>query len=124
MATIVPTLLPSAGILGSLGRGVVFTVLTGTADTFVYDQTVPGSILVMENPTGAAISPRIIGSMASSSASLPNYARVDLSVGFLVGSIAAGAARVIVLDQVSLWLAGTISITSGAGLSCFLLSYA
>ena len=40
----------------------------------------------------------------------------DLSTGFSMGSIAAGASRMVRLDDIFGYLQGNVSITSGAGL--------
>ena len=121
MATIAPSALAPPGTAAVM-RTVTSTTLTGTADTFVYDPTVPGSVLIMENPTGAAIaSCRIFGSLASSVV-IPGLQTFLLTAGLSVGSIAAGTARAIALDTVALWLPGTISITGGTGLVCYLLT--
>lgn len=104
-------------LTGPGARAVTETTLNGT-DSFVY---APGDILILRNPTGAAISPTIVGSLASSAFAVPGAATINLSAGFAVGSIAAAALRAIPLDTISNFLTGTISITSGTGLVATLL---
>jgi hypothetical protein len=114
MATITATSLGGSG-----QRTMTRTTLTGTADTFTYTK---GAILVLENPTGGALSPTITGASASSSIPVPGYGTVSAASGYAVGSIASGAAKVIPLDSISAFLTGAISITSGTGLVAALLS--
>jgi len=91
------------------------TTLT-SSDTLAYDSGSPGSILVLRNPTGGALSPTITGSTASSSIVVSGYGTVSAAAGLAVGSIAAGAARVIPLDTVAKYLDGVVTITGGTGL--------
>ncbi len=114
MATIVATSLGGSG-----QRTMSRTTLTGTADTFTYTK---GAILVLENPTGGALSPTITGAGASSSIPVAGYGTVSAAGGYAVGSIASGAAKVIPLDSISAFLTGAISITSGTGLVAALLN--
>lgn len=122
MATIVPTIITGAGLPTGAGRLLTATVLTGTADTFVYDPTIPGAVLILENPTGGSLNPKITGSLASASTALPAAASINFSAGINVGTIPAGGARTMDLDAIALWLPGVISITAGTGLSCYLLT--
>ncbi len=108
MATIVSTSLGGTG-----QRTLTRTTLTGTADTFTY---VAGALLILENPTGGALSPTITGASASSAIPVKGFGTVSAAGGYEVGSIAAGAARMIPLDSISEYLAGAISITNGTGL--------
>ena len=122
MATIAPTVIAAPGTASAVGTTTNYTVLTGTADTFVYNGSIPGSILVLNNPTAGALTPLITGSTAPTGKIFAGYAAASLAGGVTVGAIAAGASRVIYLDAIALWLAGTISITGGTGLSCALLT--
>jgi hypothetical protein len=116
MAVITPTLMTGFGVR-------VMTELTLSAsDTFSYDKGSPGSVLVLRNPTGGAISPVITGSLASTSIPVAGYGTVS-AASYAVGSIAAGAARVIPLDSISQYLEGVDTITSGAGLVAAFLRY-
>ena len=47
---------------------------------------------------------------------------VDVSGGYAVGSIAAGAAKVVPLDSIAAYLKGTIAVTGGTGLVAVLLN--
>ena len=114
MATIAPTSLGGSG-----QRTMTRTTLTGTADTFTYSK---GAVLVLENPTGGALSPTITGASASASIPVPGYGSVSAAGGYAVGSIAAGAARVIPLDSIAAFLSGAIAITGGTGLVAALLN--
>jgi len=116
MATIAAT---SMG--GSGARAVTQTTLTGTADTFTYNPTA-GQILILFNDTAGSLSPVIDGNGATTIA-VAGVGSVDVSTGYAVGSIAAGATKAIPLDTIKAYLAGTIAITSGTGLVASLLSF-
>lgn len=109
MAVITPTSMTGAGV-----RAMTEVTLTAS-DTFAYDTGVPGSVLVLRNPTGAALSPTITGSLASAAIPVDGYGTVSAS-SYAVGSIPAGAARVIPLDSIKRYLEGVCTITGGAGL--------
>jgi uncharacterized protein RhaS with RHS repeats len=115
MATIAPTLVSGSGQVL-----VVQTTLTGTLDTFTYTPG-RGQILILRNPTGGAISPVIDGA-GGTTVETDRLGTVDVSAGYAVGSIAAGAARAIPLDTISAYLKGVIAINSGADLVGILLS--
>lgn len=115
MATIVATLTTGAG-----KRTLTETTLTGTTDTFSFTES-RGQILILRNPTAGALSPIIDGD-GSTSVTVPKIGAVDLSSGYAVGSIAAGAVVAIPLDSIALYLRGTIAITGGTGLVASLLT--
>lgn len=114
MATIVET---AGAVIGV--TPLTETTLTGTADTFTYKEG-QGQLLVLRNPTAGALSPVINGS-ANVATGVPGLGSVNTTTGFAVGSIAAGAARVIPLDSIALYLKGTISIATGTGLVASLI---
>lgn len=109
--------MPAIAATSMTGPGVrVMSETTLTAsDTLAYDPGVPGSILVLRNPTGGALSPVITGSLASTSIPVAGFGTVS-AASYAVGSIAAGAARVIPLDSIKLYLDGNVTITAGTGL--------
>ena len=109
MVAIAPTTMTGYGV-----RAAVETTMTAS-DTLAYDPGVPGSILVLRNPTGGALSPVITGSLASAAIPVDGYGLVS-AASLAVGSIPAGAARVIPLDSVQRYLAGVVTITAGTGL--------
>ena len=92
------------------------TTLDGS-DTLTYQR---GDILVLRNPTGGAISPVIDGAGATTKA-VPGVGSIDISGGFAVGSIAAGAVATLRLDSIASYLQGTIAVNSGTGLIAALL---
>ena len=110
MAAITATAMTGPGV-----RTLAETTLSAS-DTLAYDRGVPGSILVLRNPTGGALSPTITGSAASSSIAVSGYGTVSAAAGLAVGSIAAGSARVIPLDSIARYLQGVVTITGGVGL--------
>ena len=109
MATIALTTKPASG-----GATLTETTLDGSSDTFSYTSG-KGRVLILRNPTGSPISATIDGNGGTTVAT-SNLGSVDVSGGYAVGSIAAGAAHVINLDSIASYLTGTIAITSGSGL--------
>ncbi len=116
MATIVATNMQATG-----GHTVTQTTLTGTLDTFTYRQGV-GQILILTNPTVGAISPVIDGA-SGTTVPVKGIGSVDVTGGYAVGSIAAGAAKAIATDTINEYLKGTIAITSGTDLVAELLEF-
>jgi formyltetrahydrofolate synthetase len=117
MAVIVATAMTGPGV-----RVLTETTMTAS-DTLAYDTGRPNSVLVLRNPTGGALSPTITGSLASAAIAVPGFGTVSAAAGLAVGSIAAGAARVIPLDSINLYLVGTVTITAGTGLVASFLQY-
>jgi hypothetical protein len=116
MATIAATSMGGSGV-----RTVTETTLTGTADTFAYNATA-SQVLIFRNPTGGSLSPVIDGN-GGTTLPVAGVGNVDVSAGYAVGSIAAGACKAIPLDTIKAYLKGTIAITSGTGLVASLLSF-
>lgn len=116
MATIAATSMGGSGV-----RTITETTLTGTADTFTYVATA-SQVLILRNPTGGALSPVIDGNGATT-IPVAGVGSVDVSSGYAVGSIAAGASKSIPLDTIKAYLKGTIAITTGTGLVASLLSF-
>lgn len=114
MATIVAT---NANQNGTVA--VTETTLTGTLDTFTYRSGVKQT-LILRNPTAGAISPVIDGSGVTT-LGVEGVGTIDLSAGFAVGSIAAGAVKSIRTDSIARYLLGTIAITSGTDLVATLI---
>jgi len=117
MATIAPTNMGGTG-----QRTMVSTTLTGTADTFVYKEST-NPVLIIRNPTGGALSPVIDGAGATTVQVKGVTQALDISGGYPVGSIAAGAAVTIRLYTIREYLKGAIAITGGTGLVCSLLEF-
>jgi hypothetical protein len=116
MATIVAT-----SMTGSGQRALTETTLTGTADTFTYT-SLKNPVLKFRNPTAGALTPVIDGA-GGTTVPVTGIGAVDVSTGYSVGSIAAGAAVVIPLNTISAYLNGAIAITGGTGLVASLLEY-
>ncbi len=104
--------------VAGVGRKTITeTTLNGT-DSFTYGT---GDRLILRNPTGGAISPIIDGSVGTT-VPVVGADDKDVSAGFPVGSIAAGAMVTIDLDTISAYLQGTIAITGGTGLIASILT--
>ena len=116
MATIIAT---SMGGTGS--RTITQTTLTGTADTFIYNASAE-QLLILFNDTGGSLSPVIDGSGATSIV-VAGIGSVNLSGGYPVGTIAAGAMTAVPLDTIKEFLKGTIAITGATGIVASLLSF-
>ena len=89
------------------------------SDTFTYE---PGTrmVLVLRNPTAGALSPVIDGGGATT-VPVPGVGGLDISAGYAVGAIAAGATVAIALDSIREYLVGIIAVTGGTGLVAVLL---
>ena len=96
------------------------TTLT-SSDTFVYTPG-RGQMLLLRNTTAGALSPTITGSAASAANVVAGFGSVSTASGLAVGSIAAGASRVVPLDSRSLFLSGTVTVTGGTGLLATVLT--
>lgn len=112
MATISKTPVSGSGV-----RGAVETILTATNGFTFAPGT--GQILILRNPTAAAITSVIKGA-ESATVPVTGVGNVDVSTGYQMGSIAAAAVRVIPLDTISAYCQGAITIT-GTGLVAILL---
>lgn len=117
MATIAATNMQGTG-----QRAVALTTLTGTADTFTYKEST-NPVLIMRNSTAGALSPNIKGASATTVPVSGVSQALDISSGYAVGSIAAGAAVAIPLYTIREYLKGAIAITGGTGLVCSLLEF-
>lgn len=114
----------AATSLTGYGARAVTELTLGSSDTFVFDSTVTGQMLCLRNPTAGALNLTITGSTASAAIGVPGYGTVSAAAGYSTGSIAAGAARVIPLDSIREYLAGTIAMTGASGLVASLLKNA
>lgn len=93
------------------------------SDTFTWDQSIPGAVLILRNGTGGALSPTINGNQASAAIPVRGFGSVSAAGGLAVGSIPAGQTRIIPLDSRKEFLQGTITITGGTGITATLLQY-
>lgn len=114
MATITSTSVTGSGV-----KTIVETLLTGTLDTFTFRKGV-NQTLIFRNSTAGALSP-IIDGAGTSTVSIAGIGTIDLSAGYAVGSIPAGAVRAVSTESISSYLDGTIAITGGTGLTATLL---
>lgn len=112
MATITKTSLAGPG-----QRAAAEVTLTAS-NVFAYEPGT-GQIMILRNPTAGAISSVIDGADGGNFPA-PGIGLVDVSAGYSVGSIPAGAVRVIPLDSISAYLQGAINVT-GTGLVAILL---
>ena len=106
--------LTSTTLYNASGVATAVVNTASASDTLTY---VSGSnqLIEMDNTTGGSLTLNIKGSAPSAAYGVPNTSTtVDLSAGLSV-SIAAGAKKIINLDKISAYLAGTGVVTlSGA----------
>lgn len=114
MATITST------VIAAGANTVTETTLTAS-DTFTY---VPNGrqVLILNNGTAGALTVNIDGDGAST-VNVGGVGAVDISSGFSTGAIAAGEIVAIPLDSIKAYLAGTIAVTGGTGITATLLTF-
>ena len=101
--------------LASVSGVATATVNTASAsDTLTYVKGT-NQLIEMDNTTGGSLTLNIKGTAPSAAYSVPNTSTtVDLSAGLSV-TVAAGAKKIVNLDKISAYLAGTGVVTlSGA----------
>lgn len=105
----------------TLNKVLIETTLNGTADIIPFVRG-SGQILILRNPTGSTISAvKIFGSAAGISG-IPGGVPVDYSLGYLVGNIATLQSKFVRLEDIFLYLAGTVTVSVGAGLVAILVA--
>lgn len=105
----------------SAGAAVVTETTLTASDTLVYVSS-GRQVLILKNGTAGALTVNIDGDGAST-VNVGGVGSIDISSGFSTGAIAAGAVRAIQLDGIKAYLAGTIAITGGAGITATLLTF-
>lgn len=104
------------------GKLTITPTTLSASDTLTFNQGV-NQTLVLHNGTAGSLTPTITGSTAPSAYNAPGGPiGANLSTGYAVGAIAAGASRLIKLDTIANYLHGTITITGGTGITAFLLA--
>lgn len=99
-------------------NAVTPTTLAGS-DTFVYTRGA-NQFLVINNPTGGGIACTIDGADGTT-VGVPGLGPVSVAAGYALGTIAAGATKVVQLDSIDAYLQGVIAIT-GTGLTAFIIN--
>lgn len=112
MATITKTSMAGPG-----ARAVTEVTLTAS-NTFAHEPGT-GQVLILRNATASAVTCTIDGADGTTFPA-PGIGSIDVSGGYAVGSIPAGAVRAIPLDTIAAYLQGTINVT-GTGLVAVLL---
>jgi hypothetical protein len=103
---------------GGTGQRASVDVTLGASNTLAYEPG-KGQLLVLRNPTGAGIA-CVIDGAGGTTVPVQGATPLDVSAGYNVGTIAAGASVVIPLDSISAYLQGAINVT-GSGLIATLL---
>lgn len=114
MATIAATVTNGAGEVS-----LTETTLDGTLDTFVYKAN-SRQRLILKNDTAGALTPTIDGSGATT-VSIAGAGSFDISGGYVLSEMEIGDVVSIETDTISKYLAGTIAITGGTGLTAILM---
>lgn len=110
----------ATNMTGLGAKSLTETTLNGT-DTLVFSE-IKNQVLILDNPTAGALSPVIDGD-GGTTVQVPGLGVVDVSSGYSVGSIAAGASKAIRLNSIKDYCKGTVSITGGTGLVATLLEF-
>lgn len=113
MATIAATSLTSIDPVT-----VTETTLDGT-DTFTYNAS-KTQYLVLRNDTAGALTPNVDGDGATTQY-VAGIGDVDLTGGYTFASIGIGDTVIVDLADIKAYLAGTIAMTGGTGLTASLL---
>ena len=106
----------STSILAS-GAVVVAETTLGASDTFEYGS---GSILMLRNASGGALTPKIDGADGTT-VKVDGLPPVDVSAGYTLASVANGAVVAIRLDGIHEHLKGVITITGADAMVATLL---
>jgi len=103
-------------------NGVVTLASTtlGASDTLVYSSGT-GQYLELSNSTGGSLTATITGSSATTIAPDGFGGTVSVAGGYAI-TVAAGATKIIKLDKISAYLAGTITVTGAATLTARLFA--
>ena len=113
MATITKSSISGSGDL------TVSETTLGASDTFVYVRG-KTKFLYLNNETAGALTVNIDGDGATTQFA-SGVGSVDLTGGFTTVALAAGDVRIIPLDTIASYLAGTIAVTGGTGIVASIL---
>jgi hypothetical protein len=115
MATVAAT-----SATGQGSRALTLTTLT-SSDTFTYNKS-KKPLLYLYNVTGGALTVTIDGD-GGTTVGVSGVGDVSVASGYSTGSIPGGEARLIPLNSIYHYLAGTIEITGGTGIKAALVEY-
>lgn len=95
----------------------------GASDTIAYIKNA-GQILTLANNTGGALTVTITGSTAPATYAVPGSGGTTLALaaGKVIGPIAASTTVRLPLDDISLYLIGTVTVTGGTGITATISS--
>lgn len=93
------------------------TTITGVV-SLAYRRGI-GQVLVIKNESASSINPVITGRQAGD-LTVEGLGEIDLSGGFDVGAIAAGATVAVKLDNVRRWLTGQVELSGAVGAVAFI----
>lgn len=102
-----------------VGQRTVTVTTLGASDTFTYTQ---GDILVLENATGGALTPKLDGD-GGTVWPANGLGNIDVSGGLTLSSIGAGVTVAIPLDTVRAYCQGVVTVTGGTGIKARLLTF-
>lgn len=116
----IPAIVPTV-IAGVLVRAIVETDINVQICGIRFNMD-KRPILILRNPSASTISPRIIGSSATTVA-VYGVGNVDVASGYAVGQIAAGEMIAIPLNTIYEFLKGAVTMIDSMGLMASLLEY-
>ncbi len=72
-------------------------------------------LLVLRNPTGGSLTLKIDGDGASASYAVPGAGTIDLTGGYDI-AVGAGLSRALLLNAISAYTVGTVTLTGASGM--------
>lgn len=113
-------IITATDMTGTGDRSVTITTL-GASDTFTFT-TSKSPVLILNNVTAGALTPNIDGD-GGTTVTVPGIGSVDVSAGYTLSSISAGASVAIPLNSINKYLQGVITVTGGSGIEAALLEF-
>lgn len=106
-------------VTGSNGTVTITKTTLGASDTISYASGT-GQVLVLENTSGGSLTATIDGSGSTTISPTGLGATVDVSAGYAI-TVADGATKVVKLDTIAAYLAGTVAVTGASGMKAYIL---
>lgn len=94
---------------------VAVNVTTLSSSELILSQPDGNQFLVIDNTTGASVTPKLVGSKASAQFEVKGVGYKDLSEGLELDAIPAGETAAIPLHSIREWLKGVVTLTGCGG---------
>jgi len=111
----------TASDVSGSGQKVVTETTLGASDTFVFNPS-KNPILILNNGTGGALTPLLVGDEAVS-IGVPGFGNVDASTGEQLTSVADTVIVSIALNTIATKILGTVTVTGGDAMVAQLLEF-